>query len=132
MSLSALVQVARSDDKPVEGAWRQVESKNGAAQVAQKLPAGTEMTDCIVGGRFIWTIVKDGKVLGIAGGRYKTEADKFTEIIEYVAGPGIPESFVGSSFDFTVKVEGNRMTKVGTIQVQGKDFKVDEKYERCK
>ena len=83
-------------------------------------------------GRFIWTIVKDGKVVGVAGGRYKAEKDKFTEIIEYVSGQGIPESFVGSSFEFTVKVDGDTMTKVGTIQVGGQDYKIDEKWERCK
>ena len=57
------------------------------------------------------------------------EKDKFTEIIEYISGEGVPESFVGSSFEFTVKVEGDSMTKVGTIQVDGKDYKIDEKWE---
>ena len=90
------------------------------------------MTDCIVGGRFIWTVVEKGKVVGVAGGRYKVDKDKFTEMIEYVSGAGIPESFVGSSFEFTVKVDGEKMTKIGTIQVGGQEFKIDEKWERCK
>jgi hypothetical protein len=134
MALSALALTARADDKAksVEGAWRQVEQKNGDAQEYQKLPGDTVMTDCIVGGRFIWTIVQNGKVVGVAGGRYKAEKDKFTEIIEYVSGQGIPDSFVGSSFEFTVKVDGDTFTKVGTIQVNGQDFKIDEKWERCK
>jgi hypothetical protein len=89
------------------------------------------MTDCIVGGRFIWTIVREGKVVGVAGGRYKTDKDKFTETIEYVSGDGVPESFVGNSFDFTVKIDRDKMTKVRTIQVGGQDFKIDEKWERC-
>ena len=71
-------------------------------------------------------------VPGLAGGRYKADKDKFTEMIEYVSGAGIPESFVGSSFEFTVKVDGEKMTKIGTIQVGGQDFKIDEKWERCK
>ena len=134
MALSALALTALAEDKAksVEGAWRQVEQKNGDAQEYQKLPDGTVMTDCIVGGRFIWTIVQNGKVVAAAGGRYKAEKDKFTEIIEYVSGEGVPESFVGSSFEFTVKMDGNTMTKVGTIQVSGKDYKIDEKWERCK
>ena len=106
--------------------------KNGDAQEYQKLPDCMEMTDYIVGGRFVWTIVQNGKVTGAAGGRYKVEKDKFTEIIEYISGEGVPESFVGSSFEFTVKVEGDSMTKVGTIQVDGKDYKIDEKWERRK
>ena len=134
LSLFTLVPTAFADDKAksVEGAWKQVEQKNGDAQEYQKLPDDTVMIDCIVGGRFIWTIVKDGKVVGVAGGRYKAEKDKFTEIIEYVSGQGVPESFVGSSFEFTVKIDGDTMTKVGTIQVNGQDFKIDEKWERCK
>jgi hypothetical protein len=134
VTLSALAPTAFAEDKArsVEGAWKQVEQKNGDAQEYQKIPDGTVMIDCIVGGRFIWTIVKDGKAVGVAGGRYKAEKDKFTEIIEYVSGEGVPESFVGSSFEFTVKLDGDTMTKVGKIQVGGQDFKIDEKWERCK
>jgi hypothetical protein len=133
MASSALALTTFAEDKAdsVVGAWRQVEQKNGEAQEYQKLPDGSVMTECIVGGRFIWTIVQKGKVVGVAGGRYKTDKDKFTEIIEYVSGDGIPDSFVGSSFEFTVKVDGAKMTKIGTIQVDGQDFKIDEKWERC-
>ena len=46
------------DVKTVEGAWKQVEQKNGDSQEYQKLPDGTVMIDCIVGGRFIWTVVR--------------------------------------------------------------------------
>jgi hypothetical protein len=134
MVSSALATTTFADDKPnsVEGAWSQVEQKNGAAQEYQKVPDGMTMIDHIVGGRFVWTVVQKGKVLGVAGGRYKIDKDKFTEIIEYVSGDGVPESFVGSSFEFTVKVDGEKMTKIGTIQVGGQDFKIDEKWERCK
>ena len=130
----ALAATAVADDKanPVEGAWNQVEQKNGESQQYVKPPEGTVMTECIVGGRFIWTVVEKGKVTAIAGGRYKVDKDKFTEIIEYVSGAGVPESFVGSSFEFTVKFDGDKMSKVGTIQVGGQDYKIDEKWERCK
>jgi hypothetical protein len=133
MASSALSMIAVADDKAnsVEGAWKQVEQKNGESQEYVKPPEDAEMTDLIVGGRFIWTIVAKGKVVGVAGGRYKVDKDKFTEIIEYVSGDRIPETFVGSSFDFTVKIEGDKMTKVGTIKVGGQDFKIDEKWERC-
>jgi hypothetical protein len=55
-----------------------------------------------------------------------------TESIEYVGGQGVPESFVGQSFEFTVKVDGDKMTKVGTIQLNGQDYKIDERWERYK
>ena len=67
---SGLATDAFAEDKAnsLEGAWRQVEQKNGQAQEYVKLPDGTVMTDCIVGGRFIWTIVQNGKVVGVCGG----------------------------------------------------------------
>jgi hypothetical protein len=137
ISLVALIGFALgalADDKAlsIEGAWKQVEAKNGDADAYVKPPEGTVMTDYIVGGRFVWTVVQNGKVVGAAGGRYKSEGDKFTEIIEYISGEGVPESFVGSSFEFTVKIDGATMTKVGTIKVGGKDYKIDEKWERRK
>lgn len=134
MALAALALTALADDKPasVEGAWKQVEAKNGDAAAYQKPPDGVEMTDYIVAGRFVWTVVQNGKVIAAAGGRYKSEGDKFTEIIEYVSGEGVPESFVGSSFDFTIKIDGDTMTKVGTIKVSGSDYKIDEKWARRK
>ena len=134
VALLALTLTARSDEKPraIEGAWKEVEARNGDAQEYQKTPAGGLITDLIVGGRFALTIVQEGKVVGLIGGRYKSEGDKFTEIIEYVSGEGIPESFVGSSFEFTIKLDGDKFTRVGTIKVGGQDYEIDEKWERCK
>ena len=131
---SALAMTTFAEDKTnsVEGAWRRVEQKNGEAKEYQKVSDGVEMIDCIVGGRFVWTVAQKGKAAAVAGGRYKVDKDKFTEIIEYVSGDGVPESFVGSSFEFTIKVDGDKMTKIGTIQVSGQDLKIDEKWERCK
>jgi hypothetical protein len=117
VALFALNLTARSDEKPkpIEGAWKEVEARNGDAQEYQKTPAGGVITDLIVGGRFALTIVQEGKVVGLIGGRYKSEGDKYTEIIEFVSGEGIPDSFVGSSFEFTVKFDGDKFTKVATI-----------------
>ena len=127
-------EVRSQGDKPspLEGAWKQVEQKNGDAQEYQKFPEGMEMINLVTGGRFIWTVVSQGRVVAVAGGKYKVDGDKYTESIEYVSGQGVPESFVGSTFDFTCKVDGNTLHKVGTIQVNGQDYKIDEKWERCK
>jgi hypothetical protein len=141
MALTVLVMTrdVRSDDAkagskpdPLEGAWKQIEAKNGGANEYQKLPDDVEFVIIIAGGRFVWTIVKDGKLAASAGGKYKLEDGKYSEILEFVHGAGVPESFVGSTFDFTGKVEGDKWHKVGTIQVNGQDYKIDEKHERCK
>jgi hypothetical protein len=124
-------KTARKPDR-FEGAWRQVEQKNGEAQDYQKPPEGVEMINCVTGGRFVWTVVQGGKVLAVAGGKYKADQDKYTEIIEYVQGEGVPASFAGSTFEFTGEVDGDTWHKVGTIQVNGQDYKIDEKWERCK
>ena len=132
-----LAHDVRSDDKaaskpgPFEGAWKQVSQKNGDAKEYQELD-GVEFVDLVTGGRFVWTMVRDGKLLGSAGGRCKVEGGKYIEIIEFVHGDGVPASFVGSTFEFTGEVDGDKWHKVGTIQVNGQDYKIDEKWERCK
>ena len=127
-------EVRSQGDKPspLEGAWKQVEQKNGDAQEYQKLPEGMEMINFVTGGRFVWTVVSQGRVVSLAGGKCRVDGDKYSESIEYISGQGVPESFVGSTFDFTCKVEGDTLHQVGTIQVNGQDFKIDEKWERCK
>jgi len=121
------------DDKPgpVDGAWSLVESKNGDAKEYQKLPEGTEEIKYVTGGRFVWTVVKEGRILAAAGGKYKVDKDKYTETIEYTHGEG-QASLVGKTVDFTWKVDGNTWLHVGVIKVNDQDFKIDEKWERCK
>ena len=73
VTLFALSLAARSDEKPrsIEGAWKEVEARNGDAQEYQKPSGGIVVTDLIVGGRFALTMVQEGKVVGLIGGRYK-------------------------------------------------------------
>lgn len=115
---------------PIEGAWKLVERKNGEAQDYQKLPEGVEMIKYITGGRFVWTIVKEGRILGAAGGKYKVDKDRYAESIEYIEGEG-NASLVGRTFDFTGKVNGRKLHQVGVIKFNDQDLKIDEKYERC-
>jgi hypothetical protein len=140
MALTALAltvlparDVRSQDDKPspIEGAWKLAESKNGEAQGYQKPPEGTEMIKFITGGRFVWTVVKDGRILGAAGGKYTVDKDRYAESIEYVHGEA-NASLVGKTFDFTGKVVGKTWHQVGVIKFNDQDLKIDEKWERCK
>jgi hypothetical protein len=125
--------VFSQDDKPspIQGAWKAVEQKNGEAQDYKKSPEGMEEIKYVTGGRFVWTVVKDGRILAAAGGRYTVDKDKYSESIEYIHGQ-VPKSFVGKTFDFTWKVDGNTWLHVGAVKVNDRDFKIDEKWERCK
>jgi hypothetical protein len=134
-----LIRDVRSDDdkapfrpNPIEGAWKHIEQKNGDATEYQKLPEGHQAIDCVTGGRFIWAVFTDGKLIASVGGKYKVDKDRYFEIIEFVYGDVIPESFKGSTFEFTANIDGNTWHKVGTIKLNGQDFKIDEKWERCK
>ena len=62
LASSALATAAFADDKAnsVDGAWNQVEQKNGESQEYVKPQDGTVMTECIVGGRFVWIVVENG------------------------------------------------------------------------
>src|SRR5262245_20894353 len=93
-----LIRDVRSDDgkagtrhDAIEGAWTHIEAKNGPATEYQKLPEGQEFIICITGGRFIWARTADGKLLASVGGKYKVDKDKYSEIIEWVHGDGVPE-----------------------------------------
>ena len=126
-------QDGKQGDKPspIEGAWKLVEQKNGEAQAYQKLPEGTEMIKYVTGGRFVWTVVREGRILAAAGGTYTVDKDKYVESIAYIHGEG-QAALVGKTFDFTWKVDGNTWLHVGTIKLGDQDFKIDEKWERCK
>src|SRR3954470_14694316 len=87
-------EVRSQGDKasPLEGAWKQVEQKNGEAQEYQKLPEGIEMINLVTGGRFVWTVTSQGRVASMAGGKYRVDGDKYSESIEFISGQGVPES----------------------------------------
>jgi hypothetical protein len=64
-------------------------------------------------------------------GTYKLEGNKYTETVEFFADP----SYIGRSFDFTMKVEGNSLYQSGKFPVfeDGKkvrEFLLEEVYER--
>jgi hypothetical protein len=125
-------QVEKADDKscPLEGAWKMVDNKNGDAQEYQKLPEGQQQIKFVTGGRFIWVVVAEGRIINGAGGKYKVDKDKYTETIDYYTGEG-QASLVGKSFDFTWKMDGKTWLHTGTIAVSGQELKIDERWVRC-
>ncbi len=125
---------ARSEEPkptPVDGAWKLVERKIGGALDYEKLPESVQMTKYVTGGRYVWTVVRDGRVLSAAGGTYAVDGDKYTENVEYIHGQG-QAPMVGKSFEFTWKIDGNTWHHKGVIKINNQDFNIDEKWERCK
>jgi hypothetical protein len=139
LALALAVAPARStaaDDQggkphPLEGAWRMVTYKNGDAVERSKLPEGYEQTKLITGGRFVWTLAKDGKVLSAAGGKYTVEGNRYVEHVEYVLGEGLG-SLVGKDHPFTWKVDGTTLHQTGVAKTAEGDYKIDEIWERCR
>jgi len=124
------IRCQESESCPLDGAWKLVEQKNGDATEYQKQAEGTEMTKYVIGGRFIWTVVQGGKIVSALGGKYKVVKDKYSESIDYIYGEGM-ESMVGKTFDFSWKMDGKTWLHVGTVKVNDRDIKIDEKWERC-
>jgi hypothetical protein len=116
---------------PIEGAWRLVERRNGEMRDYEKLQEGTEQFKYVTGGRFVWTVVREGRVQGAAGGKYTVDNDKYTETTEYIHHENnLP--LLGHTFNFTWKVDGNTSPLLGVLKINGQDFKIDEKWERYK
>jgi hypothetical protein len=124
------IRSQEAEAAPIEGAWKLIVQKNGDAPDYQKPAEGSLMIKFVTGGRFIWTVSQGGKIVSAAAGTYKIDKDKYSETIESVAGEG-QDSIVGKTFDFTWKMDGKTWLHVGTIQVNGQDMKIDEKWERC-
>ena len=67
----------------------------------QKPPDGTVMIDCIVGGRFIWNIVEGWKGCPASqAAATRRRRINLPRRSRGAADEGVPESFVGNSFEF--------------------------------
>ncbi|MGO9468197.1 MAG: hypothetical protein ACLQIB_12030 [Isosphaeraceae bacterium] len=113
---------------PLDGAWRLVSVKDPAGQMRQ-LPAGVEMTKLLVGGRYAWTVVQNGRAVAGAGGSYAVANDTYTETVTYIVGERQPP-MVGKSFKFTWKFEGGRWQHKGVLDVGTARQEIDEIWER--
>lgn len=122
-------QEAAKAKTPLDGAWRLVSVKDQASGETRSLPDGIEMTKLVVGGRFAWTVVRDGQVVAGAGGRYAVEDDSYTETVTYAAGEG-QKPLVGRSFRLTWKIEDGKWHHKGTLKLDGAEQPIDEIWER--
>jgi hypothetical protein len=113
----------------LDGAWRLVSAQdpNGGAQ--RKPPEQIEMTKLVVGGRFVWSVVQDGKAVAGAGGRYTVADDAYTEEVVFAIGPN-QLAMVAKSFKFNWKIEDGKWHHTGTLKVGDVEQEIDEFWER--
>jgi hypothetical protein len=114
----------------VEGAWKQVGQINPTTGKLVKFPDGIEMTKLITGGRFAWTVVRDGKVVMTAGGSYTIKDGVFTEKVTFVA-PDSQTPLMGKSFAYPIKFEDGKWHLKATFKVDDRQMAIDEFWERC-
>jgi hypothetical protein len=113
----------------LDGAWRLVSSKDPSSGQLRAVPQGIEMTKLLVGGRFAWAVVQDGKAIAGAGGQFTVEGDTYTETVTYAVADN-QQPLVGKSFKFTAKVEGGKWHHTGTLKVGDARQEIDEVWER--
>jgi hypothetical protein len=116
---------------PLEGAWRLVSSKNPATGQQRALPATIEMTKLVVGGRYIWNVVQDGKAIAGAGGKYTRDGDSYTETVTYTVASDqrSTEFLVGKSFTFTWKLVDGKWLHRGKMKLGASEQQIDEVWE---
>ena len=137
--------VAQQQNK-IEGVWRMISAKQDGKEM---LTSGRDM-------KFItakhWIYIAQDKAKTISAlaketqgdslkaymdafnagsGTYKLDGNKYTETVEFFAEP----SYIGRSFDFTMRVEGNRLYQSGKFPIlengkKVKEFLLEEVYER--
>jgi hypothetical protein len=124
---------ARADQAPdvgkLDGAWRLVSYTSGEAKESRNVPEGLEYVKLITGGRFVSTLVNQGKVVQSVGGRCAVENEWYYEKVAFVFDKQ-DEWMVGMPAAFKWKVEGNRWSHKGVIRGEKAEAHVSEVWER--
>jgi hypothetical protein len=87
------------------------------------------MTKLIVGGRFSWVVVRNGRAVAGAGGRYVTTARNYTETVTYAVGDN-QAGLIGTSTTFTSTMEDGKWHHRGTLRAGPAKQEIDEIWER--
>ena len=121
---------AKAKEKsPLEGAWQLVSVKDPVSGQMRKLPAGIEMTKLVVGGRYVWTVVRNNMVAAVAGGQFTADDETYTESVEFPLAAN-QQGMVGKSFKFTWKIEDGKWHHHGTLKAGDAAQEIDEIWER--
>jgi hypothetical protein len=111
----------------LDGAWRLVGVREG--DEFTKPPEGWEQYKLVIGGRFTWTLAKDGKIKYSAGGKYTVDGENYTEIIEFAQDR---DFLIGKEAKCTWKLDGDKWYHKGTVKTNDGDSPIDELWERVK
>ena len=115
----------------LDGAWKLVSHKNGDRKEHGPVAEGETQTKLLVDGRYVWTVVRDGKVSHGLGGRYTLQRGKYTENIEFAFGEEFAR-FVGKAAEFKWAREEEKWLHQGVVKIGGADYSIDEVWERQK
>jgi hypothetical protein len=87
------------------------------------------MTKLIVGGRYAWTSVQNGKAVGGARGQYQVDDLAHTEMVTYVLTDN-SQPLIGKTVKFTWKIEGGKWHHQGILKAGAVAQEIDEIWER--
>ena len=94
----------------------------------REMPPGVEMIKLLVGGQYAWTVVRDGKAVSGAGGKYTVDDETYSETMVYSVGSNML-AMVGSTFPFTWKIENGKWHHKGTLKLGAAKQEVNEVWE---
>jgi hypothetical protein len=87
------------------------------------------MTKLVAGGRYAWTIVQNGRLLGGMGGSYSTDEGTYTETVMYAVGDN-DRLLIGKSFKFTWTIDGGKWHHKATLEIGNARQEINEVWER--
>ena len=102
---------------PLDGAWRMV------------VPEDQPNIKLVAGGRFIWFVAENGKIIRSATGRCSLEGDRYTESID-AAGISDDSPIARNTGRFRARLIGNRWIHEGTPRSAPGEEPIQEVWER--
>ncbi len=115
----------------LDGAWRCVSYKPPKATDYEEFPEGWESAKLVVGGQFVWTLVKGRKVTRAAGGPCSVTPGEYAETVEFVADGG-DEWMLSKPGKFTWKLDGDTWRHAEVFSRERADVLVAEVWKRIK
>jgi hypothetical protein len=116
-------------NKKLDGTWRMVGFRPAGSDRFVPYPEGTEHRKMVAGGHFVWTTVKEGRIVRAAGGKVTVRGDRYVEQIEFVQSSS-DRWMIGNTAECRWTLDGKMWQVEGVIRAGEGVSELAEIWER--